>query len=132
MAPHLDGDWVRYVGPVDDVQKSELLGAARALLMPILWEEPFGIVMAEALACGTPVLGLDRGAVEEVVDDGVTGFVRPDVEGLIATVARLREINRNACRARAESLFSGDAMVEGYLNVYGKDSRCTYATQLSQ
>ena len=75
IAPQIDGKRISYVGPLDDAAKNALLGRARALLMPILWEEPFGIVMAEAMACGTPVLGLARGAVPEVVENAVTGFV---------------------------------------------------------
>ena len=118
VAPHLDGEQASWIGPVDDVAKNALLGEAAALLMPILWEEPFGIVMAEALACGTPVLGLARGAVPEVVADGVTGFVREDAESLAETVNRLAEIDRAACRARAERLYSDDAVVEAYLALY--------------
>jgi glycosyltransferase involved in cell wall biosynthesis len=118
VRPFIDGDRIAYIGPVDDAQKSDLLGAARALLMPILWEEPFGIVMAEAMACGAPVLGLRRGAVPEVVEDGVTGFVRDTVDELVDTVARLHEISRLACRQRVEALFSKSAVVDGYLAVY--------------
>ena len=118
IEPHLDGDQISYIGPVDDKQKNALLGVAAAFLMPILWEEPFGIVMAEALACGTPVLGLARGAVPEVIEDGVTGFVRDDMDQLIKTVSRIDEIDRKACRQRAERLFSEAAVVEGYLDVY--------------
>jgi glycosyltransferase involved in cell wall biosynthesis len=118
VAPRIDGRAVRYVGPVDDRQKDRLLGEARAFLMPILWEEPFGIVMAEAMACGAPVLGLRRGAVPEVVEDGVTGFVRDDVDGLVEAVGRLCEIERRACRARVEALYSDAAVVEGYLAIY--------------
>lgn len=118
VLPHVDGHAVTYIGPVDDAQKSDLLGSAAALLMPILWDEPFGIVMAEAMACGTPVIGLKRGAVPEVVADGITGFVRTDVEGLVAAVRNLSRIDRIACRERVERLYSQDAVVEGYLAVY--------------
>jgi glycosyltransferase involved in cell wall biosynthesis len=118
IVPHLDGERVTYVGPVNDSQKNELLGRARALLMPILWEEPFGIVMAEAMACGTPVLGLGRGAVPEVIEHGVTGFIAGDLDGLVGAVARLVEIDRAACRARVERFFSDAAVTEGYLSVY--------------
>ncbi len=84
----LDGDRVRYVGPVDDEQKNHLLGEAAALLMPIGWEEPFGIVMAEACACGTPVIAFARGSVPEVVRDGINGFACGSVGGAIAAVGR--------------------------------------------
>lgn len=118
VLPHVDGDRVLYVGPVDDAQKNVLLGNAAALLMPILWEEPFGIVMAEAMACGTPVLGLRRGAVPEVVEDEVTGFVVDDLDGLVKAVARLPALDRSACRARVEALYSDQQVVDGYLSVY--------------
>ena len=75
IEPHLDGALVRYVGPVADGEKNDLLRHGAALLTPVLWDEPFGIVMAEALACGTPVVGFSRGSVLEVVQNGVNGFV---------------------------------------------------------
>ena len=118
IAPHIDGNNVRYVGPVNDEQKNALLGAARAFLMPILWEEPFGIVMAEAMACGTPVIGLRRGAVPEVVEDGVTGYVVDTVDEMVTAVGRVGAIDRGDVRARAERMFSEEAMVGGYLGVY--------------
>ncbi len=125
IKPHLDGTQVTYVGPVDDKAKNLLLGRARALLMPILWEEPFGIVMAEAMACGTPVIGLARGAVPEVVEHGVTGYVAADVDGLVAAVGRLDTISRASCRARVERLFSDRAVAEAYQNVY-REMLATY------
>ncbi len=115
---HVDGRQIRYIGPVDDRQKSELLGSARAFLMPILWEEPFGIVMAEALACGTPVVGLRRGAVPEVVEDGVTGFVRDNLDALVASLSAVDKLSRARCREAAATRFSADAVVESYLDVY--------------
>lgn len=118
VLPHVDGDRVRYIGSVDDEQKNALLGDAAALLMPILWEEPFGIVMAEAMACGTPVIGLARGAVPEVIDQGVTGFVEEDIAGLVSAVDRLPSLERHACRKRAENLYSHTAVVNAYLNTY--------------
>ena len=118
VAPHVDGSQVRYVGPVDDAQKNKLLGSARAFLMPILWDEPFGIVMAEAMACGTPVLGLRRGSVPEIVDDGRTGFVVDDIDGLVAAVASVGRLDRRACRARAEAMFSDEVIVDQYIGVY--------------
>ena len=118
IRPFIDDRDVVYVGPVDDAQKNSLLGGARALLMPVLWEEPFGIVMAEAMACGTPVIGLDRGAVPEVVDDGVNGFVRRDVDGMVEAVGRIGEIDRRHCRERVERYFSDAILTENYLSAY--------------
>ena len=118
VLPYVDGDRVRYIGPVNDKQKCALLGEAAAFLMPILWEEPFGLVMAEAMACGTPVLGLARGAVPEVVEHGITGFVEQDVDGLVSAVDRLPSLCRSACRARAEHLYSDTAVVNSYLATY--------------
>jgi glycosyltransferase involved in cell wall biosynthesis len=118
VMPHVDGVQVSYIGPVDDRQKNDLLGAASAFLMPILWDEPFGIVMAEALACGTPVLGLRRGAVPEVVDDGVTGFVTETIDELVTAAARLPEIDRAACRRAVETRYSEKVVVDGYEAVY--------------
>lgn len=118
VMPHFDGERITYVGPVDDAQKNALLGGAKAFLMPILWDEPFGIVMAEALACGTPVLGTRRGAVPKVVDDGVTGYVRDTVDELVETVALVDSLDRAACRRAAEQRYSEDAVVEAYLAVY--------------
>jgi glycosyltransferase involved in cell wall biosynthesis len=118
IEPYLDGQFVDYIGPVDDATKTELLTGASALLMPVLWNEPFGIVMAEALACGTPVIGLRRGAIPEVVDHGLTGFVCDDVDGMIAAVARIGELDRSRCRRAAETRFSQDALVDGYEGVF--------------
>jgi glycosyltransferase involved in cell wall biosynthesis len=118
IQPYLDGRRISYAGPVDDAQKNALLGGAAALLMPILWDEPFGIVMAESLACGTPVIGLRRASVPEVVEHGVTGFVCDDVEGLAQAVGHLSEIDRRTCRRVMEARFSGPAMVNDYLSLY--------------
>jgi glycosyltransferase involved in cell wall biosynthesis len=118
VEPHIDDKEIRYIGPVNDTQKNELLGRALAFLMPILWEEPFGIVMAEAMACGTPVLGLRRGAVPEVVDDAVTGFVVETVDELVATTQRVHVIDRAACRARVEQFYNDTAVTDEYIKVY--------------
>jgi glycosyltransferase involved in cell wall biosynthesis len=118
IAPRVDGRQIQYIGPVDDAQKNLLLGSAGALLMPIVWDEPFGIVMAEAMACGTPVIGTRRGAVPEVVQHGVTGFVETSLEGMVSAVRRIDEIDRRACRRRVENLFSDAAVVDAYLEVY--------------
>ncbi len=117
VQPHLS-DWITYVGPVDDVQKNILLGGALAFLMPIEWEEPFGIVMAEALACGTPIVGTPRGSVPEVVRDGVTGFIAPDVAGMAEAVKRAASLDRAACRSDAQARFSDTAIVDAYEALY--------------
>jgi glycosyltransferase involved in cell wall biosynthesis len=120
VGPHVDGEQIRYIGPVNDMQKNDLLGRSLAFLMPILWEEPFGIVMVEAMACGTPVLGLRRGAVPEVVADGVTGFVADTIEELVAATGRVHALDRAACRARVERLYSDVAVADGYLKIYSQ------------
>ena len=118
IAPQLDGDRVRYVGPVNDEQKNRLLGEAAALLMPIGWEEPFGIVMAEACACGTPVIAFARGSVPEVVRDGINGFACESVGGAIAAVKALERIDRRAVRADCEARFGGGVIAGAYEALY--------------
>src|SRR5207244_8238746 len=103
---------------VDDEQKNQLLGAAAALLMPILWDEPFGIVMAEALACGTPVIGLGRGSVPEVVRDGINGYVCTTLDDMVEAVSQISSLDRGACRQTMEDQFSDVALVTGYEHIY--------------
>ena len=112
IAPHIDGDAIRYVGAVDDVQKNQLLGSAAALLFPIEWKEAFGIVMAEAFACGTPVIGFPCGSVPEVIRDGINGFVCRDVDEAVRAVADLDRIDRGAVRADCEARFSAKVLVD--------------------
>jgi glycosyltransferase involved in cell wall biosynthesis len=118
VLPHIDDDRVRFIGPVDDSVKNTLLGTAAALLMPIQWEEPFGLVMAEAMACGTPVIGLGRGAVPEVVEHGVTGFVVGTLDEMVAAVAHVGELSRREARKRVERLYSSEAVTDRYISVY--------------
>ena len=118
IAPHLDGERIVYVGPVDDAQKNDLLGRAAAFLMPIEWREPFGIVMAEALACGTPVLGFPLGSVPEVVRDGVNGFLCSNVEEMVQAVGKIGTLSRAACRRDFEERFSDRVLVEQYEALY--------------
>ena len=118
VAPRIDGENIRYVGPVNDAQKNELLGSAFAFLMPILWEEPFGIVMTEAMACGTPVVGFRRGAVPEVIEDGVTGFVVDTVDEMATAVGCAGELSRADARARVERFYSDDSIADAYLAIY--------------
>jgi glycosyltransferase involved in cell wall biosynthesis len=118
VVPHLDDRRVTYVGEVDDAAKNRLLGDAVALLMPIEWEEPFGIVMAEAFACGTPVIGFARGSVPEIVRDRINGFVVKDADAAVRAVARLAEIDRAGVRRDCEQRFSCEAVVSAYEGIY--------------
>jgi glycosyltransferase involved in cell wall biosynthesis len=111
-------DRIKYIGAVNDEQKNELLGSALALLMPIRWNEPFGIVMAEAMACGTPVLGFPFGSVPEVVEDGLTGYVCRDTEQMVARVADSKLLSRAGVRKRAEDRFSTPRIAGEYLSLY--------------
>lgn len=118
IAPHVDGDVIRYVGPVDDAEKNQILGRSAALLMPIEWEEPFGIVMAEAFACGTPVIGFRRGSVPEVILDGVNGFAVDDVDEAVQALPKLPSIDRAAIRIDCERRFSRKVIVDQYERLY--------------
>lgn len=118
IQPHVDGRSVIYVGAVDDARKNQLLGSSAAMLMPLMWEEPFGIVMAEALACGTPVIGLRRGSLPEIVQDGVNGFVCDSVDQMVVAVGRIAEIHRFQCRRVAEARFSDRVIVDCYEQLY--------------
>ena len=118
IVPHLGHDGIGYVGPVDDVQKNRLLGQAAAMIVPIEWEEPFGIVFAEALACGTPVISCPRGALPEIVRPGIDGFLVQNVEEAAAAILRLSSLHRSDCRARAESCFSSDVILGQYEALY--------------
>ncbi|HET7503972.1 MAG TPA: glycosyltransferase family 4 protein [Kofleriaceae bacterium] len=109
---------VEYLGEIDQSDKQALLGGARALVFPIDWPEPFGMVMAEAMACGTPVIAFRCGSVPEVVDDGVTGFICDDVDQAVRAVARLPELSRERCRAVFEQRFTVDRMTADYLAIY--------------
>ena len=118
ILPHVDGRTVEYVGAVDDSAKNKLLGQSAALLMPLLWEEPFGIVMAEALSCGTPVIGLRRGSLPEIVQHGFTGFVCDSVEQMVFSVGCLARIDRRDCRRIAAEKFSDRVIVDCYERLY--------------
>lgn len=107
-----------YVGPVNDQQKNELLGIAYAFLMPIQWNEPFGIVMAEAMACGTPVLGFPYGAIPEIIQDGINGFNCIDKEEMIEKVNCISEIDRKKVREIAVEKFSDKRIPDEYLDLY--------------
>ncbi|HBJ82876.1 MAG TPA: glycosyl transferase [Verrucomicrobiales bacterium] len=118
IKPLLDHPLIEFMGEVQDDAKNVLLGGARALLFPIDWPEPFGLVMIEAMACGTPVIALRRGSVPEVITDGVTGFVVDDVDEAVTAVAKLPALNRGQCRKEFERRFSSIRMTEDYLSLY--------------
>jgi glycosyltransferase involved in cell wall biosynthesis len=120
VAPHVDGRQIVYFGEADFDAKVKLFGGARALLYPIQAREPFGLVLAEAMACGTPVAALDRGAVREVVDDGVTGLVFDDLEQMIRGLPGVFELNRSRVREHAVARFGLERMVRGYEAVYSR------------
>jgi glycosyltransferase involved in cell wall biosynthesis len=122
LRPLID-DRVLFLGEVDTEQKRSLLAGARALLFPIEWDEPFGMVVVEALACGTPVVAFRRGAVPELVEDGVTGFVVDDVEGMIDAMGEIGRLDRAACRRSVEGRFDIDRMVRDYEALYRRVSR---------
>lgn len=117
VAPLL-GDGVEFLGEVGGAAKLALLGGATCLLNPLAWSEPFGMVMIEALACGTPVVATPVGAVPEIVDDGITGFIRAGATDLCDALRRVSTLDRGACRAAAEERFSADRMVRDHVRVY--------------
>ena len=120
IEPMLDDPLVEFVGEIGEEDKSEFLGNALALLFPIDWPEPFGIVMIEAMACGTPVIAWDRGSVPEIVDNGVTGYVVRSEEEALDAIGRLKTLNRLRVRHVCERRFSAHSMAKRYLDVYAR------------
>jgi glycosyltransferase involved in cell wall biosynthesis len=120
IAPLVDQMQVVYAGEVGHREKTALLGGARALLYPVQSGEPFGLVMAEAMACGTPVAALDRGAVREVVDEGTTGCVFESLDALVEGLPSVFALDRALVRARAMERFNRDRMVDAYVGVYAR------------
>jgi len=126
-----DHPLVEYLGEADEQEKRQLLAGARALLFPIDWPEPFGMVQIEALACGTPVLAMNRGSVPEVLRHGVSALIGNSVDELVALAPYLGEIDRRACRREAELRFSSRAMAQGYEQVYRRVIAERQAEELS-
>ena len=129
IKPMLSGGGVEMIGEINEAQKPEFLSGAHALLMPIDWPEPFGLVMIEAMACGTPVIAINRGSVPEVIDDGVSGFIVEDEISSVAAVERLDTLSRPAIRAQFEKRFTARRMAEDYVKVYrsmARDSRSKF------
>jgi glycosyltransferase involved in cell wall biosynthesis len=118
IEPLMDDPLVTFVGEIDDTQKEAFLGNAAALLFPIDWPEPFGLVMIEAMACGTPVIAWNRGSVPEVLQDGISGFIVGDLDEAIAAVRRLPQLDRRIVREMFERRFAACVMARSYLEIY--------------
>jgi glycosyltransferase involved in cell wall biosynthesis len=118
LEPEIDGEEVQLIGEVDEVRKQPFLAGAAALLFPIDWPEPFGLVMIEAMACGTPVIAYRSGSVPEVLEDGVTGFIVEDEAQAIDAVKKVVRLDRSKVRARFEERFAADRMAREYESRY--------------
>jgi glycosyltransferase involved in cell wall biosynthesis len=118
VAPSMDGSRVRHIGTVGGAARGRLLGSARAHLHLINFDEPFGLSVIEAMACGTPVIAINRGSMPELIDHGVTGFLVDTVEEAIAAIGQIGDLDRAACRAAVEARFTVDRMAERYLALY--------------
>ena len=116
---------MEFLGEVGDDLKGPLLGDARALLFPIDWREPFGLVMIEAMACGTPTIAWDNGSVREIINDGVTGFIVDTIDAAVDAVARLPALSRPAIRLEFERRFTVERMAANYLTIYERVIRAT-------
>jgi glycosyltransferase involved in cell wall biosynthesis len=118
VEPLIDGEQISFIGEVDHTAKVDLLKYAKALISPLQWDEPFGIVNVEALACGTPVITINRGSMPEILIDGKTGFLCSNIDEMISRVADIDTINRQACRDHVEQYFTAHGMAEHYLKTY--------------
>jgi glycosyltransferase involved in cell wall biosynthesis len=118
IEPLLNNPSVEWVGEITDQQKNEFLGNAFALLFPIDWPEPFGLVMIEAMACGTPVIAYERGSVPEVMENGVTGFIVREENEAAEAVGRVRNLSRERCREVFEKRFTDERMANDYISLY--------------
>ena len=120
IRPMLDHPSIEFIGEIGDDAKAEFLGGAEALLFPIIWPEPFGLVMIEAMACGTPVVAFRQGAAMEVIDEGITGFLVENEQQAALAVTRARMLDRREVRRRFERRFSASTMARGYLDLYAE------------
>ena len=120
VKPYVDDKMIKYLGHVPHEETLRLFQNASAFLMPIQWEEPFGLTMTEAMACGTPVIALKRGSVPEIIDDGKTGFITTSVEEMAAAVQKIDTIDPRVCRETAIERFSIEAMIDGYEHTFSK------------
>lgn len=120
VKPYLKKNKIEYVGIASTAKRNRLLGGAKAILVPVQWEEPFGLTMIEAMACGTPVIGLNKAAVPEIVVDGKTGFVVEDMRKMVSAMKKIDQIDRADCREHIEKNFSVEKMTDEYEKVYEK------------
>lgn len=120
VEPYIDGKRIRYLGHIPHNKTAGLFQNAKAFLMPIQWEEPFGLTMAEALACGTPVIAMNRGSVPEIIEDGKTGYIVSSVDEMVKAVKKIDTIDPKVCRNSAEKRFSIGAMVDAYEKAFIK------------
>ena len=120
IKPLMQSPWVEFIGEIGDHEKNEFLGNALACLFPIDWPEPFGLVMIEAMACGTPTIAFRNGSVPEIIEDGVSGFIVDNVEAAVKAVERVGFIDRQSCRAAFESRFTSQRMADDYLRIYNQ------------
>jgi glycosyltransferase involved in cell wall biosynthesis len=118
IKPYIDGKQIEYLGEANHLQKNALMGGAYATLFPITWREPFGLVMIESMAAGTPVIAMRMGSTEEIIVDGETGFLCRNVEECINSLSKIEQLNRDACRQYVENNFSIQQMTDGYEAVY--------------
>jgi glycosyltransferase involved in cell wall biosynthesis len=118
IAPLLAGPGVRFLGEVSETEKAKLLGGARALLFPIDWPEPFGMVVIEALSCGTPVIAWKQGSVPELIESGVSGWIVESVDEAVTALRRVDRIDRRACRSVFERRFTAERMARDYVAIY--------------
>lgn len=120
VLPQIDGENIIFLGEINENKKRELFSGAKCFLLPIQWDEPFGLVMVEAMACGTPVVALNRGSVAELVEDGKTGFLANSVDEMIRSIKDIGKINPRDCREYVELKFSPSIMANGYIELYSK------------
>jgi glycosyltransferase involved in cell wall biosynthesis len=118
IEPLIDDQQIIYLGALNDEEKNKYLGQSKALLFPIEWDEPFGMVMIEAMACGTPVIAFNRGSVPEVVKENITGFIVQSGEEMAQKVAEIKEVNRQECRKEAEAKFNLPRLAAQYLELF--------------
>lgn len=131
IKPLLDSELIEFIGEICESEKNEFLGNALALLFPIVWEEPFGIVLIEAMASGIPIIAYARGSVPEIVEDGVNGFLVRDADSAVKAVRRIDQIDRGLCRRQFEQRFTSKRMAQDYLTIYRGNARSKAITLTS-